>query len=566
MNLKFVKRNETFGQILRDVAQTHPDREAIIFENQRVTFAQLVRRVERLAIGFQELGIEKGDNICIVLPNCPEYLYIIGALGYIGAVAVPMSVQSGANDMQHILSDSEAVAVITVEKAYGTDLLGIIKDIQPSLHSLRNILVQGGSGDAEDRDTIDMASLINADVEVGNLEPITDPSTPAMILYTSGTTGKPKGAVHSHRTLLMGIHLFLGKLNSMMKPSWELISSALKTIKTWKRVPWLIELAMAFIFDSQQVKLLLMSPFYHIAGYFQILIVLLTGGRIVIMDRFHPGKALELIQKERVTFIFGVPPMFRAMIDRPDFNSYDVNSLVLSATGAMPVPPQLVRDIKEKIGGLVLVVYGATEMAGGIFTWATDPDEKQAETVGHKNVVEGMEIRIVDDDHKDLPPGEVGEIAVRTPSLMEGYYKRSEATTQAMDGDGWYYSGDLGLIDDQGYVKVLGRRGDLILRGGANIYPAEIENYLLAHPKIKQVAVIGVPSDSGETIRAYVVLEEGAALGAGDIKGFCWGQIAANKVPEEIVFVKNLPVTSATQKIQHYKLRQQALAERTADT
>ena len=565
MNLKFVKRNHTFGQILRDVAQTHPNREAIIFEDQRITFFQLVSRVERLAVGFQEMGIKKGDNICIILPNCPEYLYIIGALGYIGAVAVPMSVQSGSQDMGHILRDSEAAAVITVEKAYGTDLLATIKDIQPSLDFLSNIFVHGGCGDTDDDGTIDFTSLINANVDVGELEPITDPSTPAMILYTSGTTGKPKGAVHSHRTLLMGIHLFLGKLNSMMKPSWELITSALKTIKTWKRVPWLIELAMAFLFDNRQVKLLLISPFYHIAGYFQILIVLLTGGRIVIMDRFHPGKALELIQEERVTFIFGVPPMFRAMIDRPDFNSYNVNSLVLSATGAMPVPPQLFRDIKEKIGGLVVVVYGATEMAGGIFTWATDPDDKQAETVGHKNVVEGMEIRVVDDDHNELPTGEVGEIAVRTPSLMEGYYKRSEATTQALDGNGWYYSGDLGLIDDQGFVKVLGRRGDMIIRGGANVYPAEIENYLLTHPKIKQVAVIGVPGEAGETIRAYVVLEEDAAMAVGDVTGYCWGEIAAYKVPEEIVFVEDLPVTSASQKIQHYKLRQQALAEKNAN-
>jgi fatty-acyl-CoA synthase/long-chain acyl-CoA synthetase len=294
---------------------------------------------------------------------------------------------------------------------------------------------------------------------------------------------------------------------------------------------------------------------------FQILIVLLTGGKIIIMDRFHPKTALELIQREKVSFMFGVPPMLRAMLDRPDFDTFDLSSLALTATGAMPVPPQLVKDIKEMIGGLVLVVYGATEMAGGVFTWATDPEDKQAETVGHMNVVEGMEIKIVGDDRQALPRGEVGEIAVRTPSLMEGYYKREEATAEAFDPDGWYYSGDLGMIDEEGFVKVLGRRGDLIIRGGANVYPAEIENYLLTHPKIKNAAVIGVPSDAGEKIRAYIVLEDGVSLEVGDVTGYCWGQIANYKVPEEVVFVHDLPVTSATQKIQHYKLRQQALAE-----
>jgi len=472
VNLKFVKRNNTFGLILRDVAQEHPNREAIIFEDQRVTFSQLVGRVERLAVSFQELGIKKGDNVCVILPNCPEYLYIIGALAYIGGVAVPMSVQSGAYDMKHILSDSESVAVVTVESAYGTNLLELIDEMQPELPKLKNIIIHGDLSKKEDSGITSLSSMINTKADTPNIQPIDDPSTPAMILYTSGTTGAPKGAVHSHRTLLMGIHLFIGKLTTMMKPSWGLITSAVKTIKTVKRVPWLIELAQAFIFDSKQVKLLLLSPFYHIAGYFQILIVLLTGGKIVIMDRFHPKNALELIQEERVTFMFGVPPMLRAMLDRSDFNSFELSSLTLTATGAMPVPPQLVRDLKEKIGGFVLVVYGATEMAGGVFTWATDPEDKQIETVGHVDVIEGMEIKVVGDDRVEVPRGEVGEIAVRTPSLMEGYYKRTEATAESLDADGWYYSGDLGVIDEDGYVKVLGRRGDMIIRGGANVYPA----------------------------------------------------------------------------------------------
>jgi fatty-acyl-CoA synthase len=561
MNLTFVKRNNTFGLILRDLANTHPDREAIIYNDQRVTFSQLVGKVETLAAGLLELGIEKGDKVCIILPNCPEYLYIVGALGFIGGVAVPMSVQSGKFDIKHIVSDSEAVAVVSVQKSYGTDLIEILNELKPELPQLKHLIVHDEQSSLEKSDLISLSQLINAEVDTSIVVPIDDPSSPAMILYTSGTTGTPKGAVHSHRTLLMGIHLYIGKLTTMLKPTKDLVVSALKTIKTVKRVPWLLEIAQAFMFDNKQVKLLVLSPFYHIAGYFQILIVLLTGGKIIIMDRFHPQKALELIQRERITFMFGVPPMLRAMLDRPDFASYDLSSLALSATGAMAVPPQLVRDLKEKIGGFVLIAYGATEMAGGMFTWATDPEDKQAETVGHMNVVEGMDIRVVNDDREEVAYGEVGEIAVRAPSLMEGYYKREQATAEALDADGWYYSGDLGVIDEQGYVKVLGRRGDLIIRAGANIYPAEIENYLLTHPKIKQAAVIGVPSDAGEKVRAYIVLEEGESLEPGDVVSYCWGQIANYKVPEDVQIVADLPVTSATQKIQHFKLRQQVAEE-----
>jgi fatty-acyl-CoA synthase/long-chain acyl-CoA synthetase len=561
MNLQFIKQNDTFGQIFRDVARTHPKREAIVFEDQRITFHQLYDRVKTLASSLLTIGIKKGDHVCIVLPNCPEYLYMVGALGYIGAVAVPISIQSGLHDMAHILRDSDAVAVVTVSKAYGNDLLSIILSLEPSLPNLSHIILKESIDHFSGGSVLTLKELMESNGSVKTLEPISDPSTPAMILYTSGTTGLPKGAIHTHRTLLMGIHLVVGKFASLMRPNWNLVRSALGSIRTIRRIPWLLEIALAFLADKKQVKLLVLSPFYHIAGYFQMLIVLLTGGRIVIMEKFHPGKALALIQRERVTLVFGVPPMFRAMLDRSDFHDYDLSSLVLSATGAMPVPSQLVQDMKEKIGGMVLIAYGATEIAGGIFTWATDPESKQAETVGHKNVIEGMEIKIVDDNHQEVNYGEVGEIAVRTPSLMQGYYKRSDATLRVLDAEGWYYSGDMGVIDDQGYIKVLGRRGDMIIRGGTNVYPAEVENYLLTHPEVAQAAIIGIPGEAGETIRAYVVLREGSTMETDDLIGYCWGKIAAYKVPEQVVFVDDLPVTSASQKIQHFKLREQAIAD-----
>jgi fatty-acyl-CoA synthase len=205
-------------------------------------------------------------------------------------------------------------------------------------------------------------------------------------------------------------------------------------------------------------------------------------------------------------------------------------------------------------------------MIGGTITWASDPEEKQTETVGRADVIDGMEIRVVDESRRELPRGEVGEISVRAPSLMEGYYKRPEATAEALDEQGWYYTGDLGLIDEEGFVQVMGRRGDMIIRAGANIYPAEIENYLLTHPKIKHAAVVGVSGASGETVKAYIVQETDGELESGDVIGYCWGQIAAYKIPDEVIFVDELPMTPALQKVQHYKLRQQAQSEMESST
>jgi fatty-acyl-CoA synthase/long-chain acyl-CoA synthetase len=387
------------------------------------------------------------------------------------------------------------------------------------------------------------------------------PTDPAMILYTSGTTGAPKGAVHSHRTLLMALRLLIAKYRKEMMPSWPLVKNILPALKTVRRVPWLGEVMLTLV-DLAQIKLLILTPFYHIAGYFQIVLGVLAGCKLVVLERFHPERALELIRRERVTLVVGVPPMYQAMLERENFARFDLSSVVLMVTTAMATPPQLVRDLRDRIGGFIVIIYGATEIAATTVTVPTDASDKQTDTVG-RVAMNGVEVRIVDDQRREVPRGAMGEIAVRAPSMMEGYYKRPDATAEVIDQDGWYYTGDMGQLDAEGYVTVLGRRGDMIIRAGVNVYPAEIENYLLTHPKISQVAVIGLPgpASSGERVVAYVVPKEGDVMEAGDVLAYCWGQIAAFKVPDEVRFVKELPVTSALQKVQHYKLRQQALTE-----
>lgn len=557
MNLKFIRRNPTLGQALRDMARHHPRREALIFGEQRITFAQLGQRVEALAAGLHGLGLRRGDKIALVLPNCPEFVYAAFAAADLGAAAVPISVQSGAREIQHILNDAEAAAVVTDVKAPGTDLLALIESLRPELPHLKHVIVRGQALPG----ALGLDDLLHT-ATAAYPGPAAEPPDPAMILYTSGTTGAPKGAVHSHRTLILAVRIMVAKFVQSMGLSWRLVKQLPRHLKTVRRLPWLVE-AMLSRRDLVQLKLLVLTPFYHVAGYFQLVLGLLTGDKLVVMERFHPDRAMELIARERVTLVFGAPPMFQAMLARPGFEQYDLSSIVLAIAGTMPVPPQLIQEMETKIGGFCLVLYGATEMAVTTLTTPGALHDRQAGTVGRADYFDQVEVKIVDEARRPVPPGQVGEIAVRAPSLMEGYYKRPEATAQAIDADGWYYTGDMGAIDPEGYVQVLGRRGDMIIRAGANIYPAEIEHFLLTHPGVEQVAVVGVPGPaaSGEKVRAYVVPKAGAELEAGDVLGYCWGQIAAYKVPDEVVFVDSLPVTSALQKVQHYKLRAEAIQE-----
>jgi acyl-CoA synthetase (AMP-forming)/AMP-acid ligase II len=367
--------------------------------------------------------------------------------------------------------------------------------------------------------------------------------------------------MHSHRTILMAVRLLVAKYRKELCPSLDLIRVLPRQLKTLRRLPYLLEALLARA-DLGQLRLLVLTPFYHVAGYFQIVLGILAGDKLIVMERFHPDKALELIQKERVTLVIGVPPMYQAMLARPDFKTYDLSSVVISLTTAMPTPPQLVKELREKVGGFVVILYGATEIAATTVTIPRDKEEKQLTTVGRADF-EGVQVKIVDEQRREVPTGTPGEIAVLAPSLMEGYYKRPDATAAAVDTEGWYYTGDIGVMDRQGYVQVLGRQGDMIIRAGANIYPAEIENFLLTHPQVERVAVVGVPSPSagGEKVVAYVVPKTGATLTPSDVLSYCWGQIAAYKIPDEVILASELPVTAALQKVQHYKLREQAMKE-----
>jgi fatty-acyl-CoA synthase/long-chain acyl-CoA synthetase len=287
---------------------------------------------------------------------------------------------------------------------------------------------------------------------------------------------------------------------------------------------------------------------------------LLMGDRLVVMPRFHPREALELIERERVTIPVAVPMAYQVMLGVSDFDRYDTSSLLVCGVGAAPCPQHLAREIERRFGCAIHIGYGATEVGGGIaVTSLADSDQQRTETVGQP--MPGMEVKIVDKERRELPPGRVGELACRSDSVMQGYYRAPEVTATVLDEDGWYYTGDMARIDERGYVQIVGRKKDVIIRGGQNIYPPEIESYLTSHPRIREAALVGVPSaPGGESAWAFVILEEGAKMTRQEVLDHCRAALEPHKIPSRVRFVPDFP-RSNTGKPRKFRLRAMALRE-----
>ncbi len=540
----------TLGEALQHVTHLCGRREAIVFGESRISYRELGRQVRALASGLHRLGIRKGDKVGIILPNCPEWVYAFFAVPRIGGVVVPINPQLRQREMQHVLSDCDAVAVISLARVPGSELAEMIRGIHRELPKLRHVIVHGAD---RPEGTWSLETILEPSSSSDSLPSSPDSDDLAALVYTSGTTGAPKGTMHTHRNLIAPVVASLKLREAWMpKPS---LTSVVRVAKALRRYRSRLVRAAG----RQQTFLAGMS--YHgIAGFEVVLQALLTGDKLVIMERFDPVEALRLIEKEKVTIVIAAPTMWAVMSRVKGLDKHDLSSLLICGTGAAPCPPHLAYALKERFGCAVAIGFGATELGGGVMTSSLDdPDSLQAETVGQ--VFPGVEARVVDEDHRELPTGEVGELAVRVDSVMKGYYKAPEATAEVLDEQGWYYTGDLATIDERGYVRIVGRKKDMIIRGGQNIYPKEIEDYLQTHPKIRSVAVVGVPGRlGGERGWAYVVPEPGEDLTAVEVLDYCRGQIAAYKVPEVVRFLSELP-TSTVGEVQKYKLRQAALGE-----
>jgi acyl-CoA synthetase (AMP-forming)/AMP-acid ligase II len=538
----------TFHRALAQVVEAYPDREALIVDPERVRYRELGQRVNALAAGLYGLGLKKGEKVAAILPNCPAMVYAFIAVGQTGGVLVPVNPLYRRREIQHILSDAEASAVIFARRVRGNDLLGMLQDMREELPHLRHLIL-------DEEPAPESVMSLKQLMRPGQPEPPADlvgPDDLFGLLYTSGTTGSSKAVMHTHRTMLTPVIAALEETEAVLQRGLlaNLVSMAKITARYGPRfLRW----------GRKQRTNLVTSPLHVMAGYSATLPSLLLGTRVVVMERFHPAQALSLIQREQVNILVGTPSMYSTMLKVGNFDEYDKSSLLFCVIGTAPCPPELARQVRRRFNCPVMIPFGATETGALTMTGLEDSDDVRAETVGRP--FRGARIKIVDDQRREVPAGEVGELACHLQGIMLGYYKAPEATAQSLDDEGWYYTGDLAVRDAEGYVRIVGRKKDMIIRGGQNIYPQEIENYLLSHPDIQEAAVVGVPSErEGETVWAYVVPRDGSSLTPEDVLNYCRGEISAFKVPGVVRLVDELPRT-ATQKVQKFLLRDQAASE-----
>lgn len=517
----------TLSQVLSDTTASFPERPAITDQDESMTYKQLNERVDRLARGLLELGLEKEEKVALWMPNIPEWVITYFAVARIGAVVVPMNTRYKTHEVHYILEDSEATTLFMVDSFAGIDYPAMVDEVRGKLTNLKQIIVVGEKGDDISFNEVEeLGSAQLNDHRLSEREATLDVHDNAFILYTSGTTGSPKGAMLSHHNIAENARQVTGVLHA-----------------------------------SEKDTFLLAVPFFHCFGCVMGITGAITwGAKIVPMTVFRAREALELVEQHNVSVLYGVPTMFVLELEeyrsgKEDGSRYDLSSLRTGIMAGAPCPVEVMKGVMEELHCNVSIAYGLTEASPVItMTRFDDPIERRVETVGKP--LSGIEVKIADEDRNALPSGETGELACRGYNVMLGYYKMPDKTAEVIDEDGWLYSGDLATIDEAGYVRIVGRKKDMLITGGFNVYPAEIEEYLFTHPKVQNVSVVGVSDDvMGEVAIAYIIPRERTTLEPQEIVDYCKGEIANFKLPRYVEIVDALPMTQSG-KVQKFKLRE----------
>ena len=529
------------GQMLDAAAERNPSQEAIVFKSERVSYGELKRRADAFARGLLALGLGPGDHVVLWMPNRVEWNVANLGIAKAGGVTVTCNSRYKAFEVEYVLGHSDAKALILADRfdAAGIDYIEILREICPEIEgpggrlrsarfpSLEHVIVLGDRVPAGCRSWTDIERL-GSSIGAPALDGIrVGPDDAAAMLYTSGTTGEPKGCLLSHGNIYYKCRVY-------------------QDLHGW----------------TARDRYLVPVPYFHIFGAMGgVAANCLAGSTQVVMDVFDPAEAMRLIETERVTIFSGVPTMFITMLGHPSFGRFDLRSLRTGSIGAAPVPVEIMRRILDSDHGLgmdALVVYGLTEATGGThWTRPGDPIDKRVSTVGLRTPE--IEDRIVDAvTGAPLGPGEEGEVCIAGPTLMLGYYKNPAATAEKVR-DGWLHTGDMGVKDSDGYVRITGRLTDMIIVGGFNTYPAEIENFFLRHPKVLDVSIVGVPDPvMGEAVMAFVIPKAGETLTEEDIAAFARGRIANFKAPKYVEIVESFPLTGSG-KVQKFKQRAYAV-------
>jgi fatty-acyl-CoA synthase len=541
--------NLTIPSLLAQTAARFPDRDAALFLAQdiRWTYAELSREVDRLALGLLDLGITVGDRVGIWAPNRFEWLLTQFATARIGAVLVCINPAYRVAELEYALNKVGCCALVMAPRFKSSDYLAMIRDLAPdldlaepgALHAerlprLRNVIVlgqeeAGGTVAFEKlRKPVDKAGKAKLD----KLSSALSPSDPINIQFTSGTTGSPKGACLTHHNIVNNAHF--------------------------------VTAAMTF---TEKDRLCIPVPFYHCFGMVMGTLGCVTKGAAMVIpgEGFDPRDTLRAVSDEACTALYGVPTMFVNELDLPEFDDYDVSALRTGIMAGAPCPIEVMRQVQSKMNMReVTIAYGMTETSPVSFqSNVDDPLEQRVTSVGR--VHPHVEVRIVDDAGQTVPVGTQGELLTRGYSVMQGYWDDPEQTAASIDAEGWMHTGDLATIDAQGYCAITGRVKDMILRGGENIYPREIEEFLYTHPDVSQAQVFGIPDPKmGEIVCAWIVRREGSTVTTEDIRSYCRNKIAYFKVPAHISFRSELPMT-VTGKPQKFVMRDQMLKELTGD-
>jgi fatty-acyl-CoA synthase len=534
----------TVGGLLDLVAERRPEDEALVYadRNLRYTYAEFNEVVENCARSLMALGIDKGDHVAVWGQNVPEWVILQFATGKVGAVLVTINPAYKSHELKYVLEQSDAAALFLTKGVGDADFLQILKGAVPELVEadgelsieelpfLKNVVLMGANS-AEGLPVMGLGEFMGRGEEVSAEElrgrqASLDAEDVINMQYTSGTTGFPKGVQLTH-TNIVNNAFYIGECMRL----------------------------------GPEYRVCIPVPFFHCFGCVLGTRSSVTHeGTMVPVEGCDGGKVGQAGGTEKCTALLGVPTMFIAELDHPDFEQYDTGSLRTGIMAGSPCPMEVMKKVVEVMGASeITIAYGQTESSPVITQTRTDdPLELRVSSVGRK--LPDVEVRIVSiETDEDAGPEEQGELWTRGYHVMRGYYNMEEKTSEVIDEEGWLHTGDLAVMDEDGYVRITGRAKDMIIRGGENVYPREIEEFLYTHPEVSDVQVYGVPDQKyGEKVAAAVKLRQDSELTAEDIKDFCRENIAYYKVPEYVDFVEEYPMT-ASGKIQKYKLRQTAV-------
>lgn len=536
----------TIGQFLRDTARRFPDRPAVVFCEQRIrwTWRAFDDQVDRLACGLTSIGISRGDRVGIWSPNRAEWLLTQFATARIGAVLVNINPAYRVAEVEFALTKVGCKALITAERFKSSDYLAMLLEIAPELAvqdagqleiarlpELRIILsmgtadLQGVLGFNDVMETGLVALEEGAGRALDAIGAELSAYDPINVQFTSGTTGSPKGATLTHRNIVNNSRFVAMAMNL-----------------------------------SDADALCIPVPLYHCFGMVLAVLACVSVGANMVFpgEAFDPGSTLAAVADERCTALHGVPTMFIAELEHPQFASFDLSRLRTGIMAGSPCPIETMKQVVAKMHlQEITIAYGMTETSPISFqSSTTDPLDKRTTTVGR--VQPHLEVKLVDGSGNIVPIGMTGELCTKGYSVMQGYWQ-DEGRTRESIVDGWMHTGDLATLDADGYCNIVGRLKDMLIRGGENIYPREVEEFLFRHPKIQNVQVFGVPDErSGEEVCAWIVLRQGEGATEDEIRDFCRGQIAHYKVPKYIQFVSELPMT-VTGKVQKFVMREQMI-------